>query len=178
MRVKRMKPLIYVITTVFLILVMIGSYFLLSEWRIHRQINIMTDNNETFDMLLQGEGIDLSDYVCYEEVFVGDGHYQLVFTEETTAFYDEGTMVDAILLDIVSDIETMYRPDVTLHQEDSTYQLPYLWIAGGGKTYGTALAFAKRSELRCLIIEHNQGITISHITLKIEGSHCLGKLEF
>ncbi|MBN2877804.1 MAG: hypothetical protein JXL85_09170 [Bacilli bacterium] len=153
-------------------------YYASYEWSIQRNISRMHKENEEFYLLLDAEGISYQDYTLYEEVFIENGNYYLIFTEGYLYEYEEGELVQGMMLEIESDIYTEYRPDISLRLESPYYILPNLWIAGGGSALGTSSAFFKRAELRRLIIENNTSIEIYSITIKLEGEFCLGKIEF
>ncbi|MBN2877194.1 MAG: hypothetical protein JXL85_06000 [Bacilli bacterium] len=154
-----------------------GIYYISYEWSIQSNINKMEEENEYFYEILNVEGIDVHNYGLYEEIFIESGVYYLVFFENGTGI-QEGDIIQGIMLRIETDIDTEYVPSIDLVMEDSNYVLPSLWIAGGGSALGTSQAFFKRAELRRLILENNTNITQQSISIKIEGSYCLGKLEF
>ncbi|XMB72505.1 hypothetical protein RJI07_01040 [Mycoplasmatota bacterium WC30] len=175
---KKIKYLILIILIPILIVALgFGIYFISYEWGVQRNIDNMKTENESFYDILNEEGIDVHNYVLYEEIFMENGKYYLIFTEDTTALYEEGDVIIGILLEIESDIYTEYIPSINWEIEGSNYTLPYLWIAGGGSAYLTSQAFFKRAELRRLVLENSSSITLGDITIMIDGSYCLGKLE-
>lgn len=169
--------MLIIIIPILIVAVGLGIYFLSFEIRINRNINQMEDENEIFYNILSEENIDVEDYILYEEIFEDDGIYYLVFTEEFTASYEDGDLLQGIMLRIETDIETDYTSSIILNTEDSNYVLPSLWIAGGGSALSSSQAFLRRAELRRLLVENNTSITKENITIKIEDSHCLGQLE-
>jgi hypothetical protein len=154
-----------------------GICFLSFEIRINRNLNQIEEENAIFYNILNEKNVDIGDYILYEEIFVDDGIFYLVFTEESTSIHEEGDLLQGIMLRIETDIETDYTSFINLNTEDSNYVLPSLWIAGGGSALNTSQAFLRRAELRRLLVENNTSITKENITIKIEDSHCLGKLE-
>ncbi len=177
MKVLKTSTLL-ILVPILIIALGFGVYYVSYEWSIQRNINRIKEENELFYEILNEEDIDIQNYVLYEEIFIENGKYYLIFTEDVTSIYDEGDIIQGILLEIESDINTAYSSDINLEEENDIYSLPYLWLAGGNSTYGTSQGFYIRSELRRLILENNSSIAQRIITIKIEGSYCLGKLEF
>lgn len=172
------RVLLIIFTPVLIIALVFGITYISNEWRIQRNICNTEKQNAIFYSDLNNEGINYLNYYLYEEVFIEDGVYYLIFTEDSTAIHEEGEIIQGIMISIETDIYSEYKSEINLGKEDANYVLPYLWLAGGGSAYGTSQAFYKRAELRRLIVENNTKITQQNITIKIEGSHCLGKLEF
>jgi len=128
---------------------------------------------------LKDKNIDFNNYVLYEEVFMDNQYFYLVFTEDNTSFYEEGDILLGILMKIDCDVITEYKSDINLKLEGSNYLLPSLWIADGDDSaYSTVNAFLKRAELMRLIIENSSNIVLQSISIEIEGSRCLGKILF
>jgi hypothetical protein len=177
-KMKNIKTLSLIIIIPFIIVAIgLGSYFLSFETRINRNIIKIEDENEIFYNILSEENVDIDDYILYEEIFVDNGVYYLIFTEAWTTTYEDGDLLQAIMLRVETYIDTEYNPSINLVMEDSNYILPSLWMAGGGSALNTSRAFLKRAELRRLLVENNMAITQESITIRIEDSHCLGKLE-
>jgi hypothetical protein len=175
---KNNKALMLIIIIPILIVATgLGIYFLSFEIRINRNINQIEEENEIFYNILNEENVDIGDYILYEEIFVDDGVYYLVFTKESTSIHEDGDLLQGIMLRIETDIEHEYTSSIILNTEDSNYVLPSLWVAGGGSALNTSQAFLRRAELRKLLVENNTGITKENIIIKIEDAHCLGKLE-
>ncbi len=157
----------------------IGVYFLNQNRMIERNIDLMQTENDLFYTLLFEEHIDIGDNVLYDLVIYEDGTYYIIFTEAATALYEEGDVINGVLLEIQSDIYTEYNSDIELSMDvvNEHYTLLYLWLAGGGSSYTSSISFYKRAELRRLVIENQTNIIRQDITIKITGSLCLGKLE-
>lgn len=154
-----------------------GTFYLVNEIRIQNNIAVMKNENELFYAALETEGIDLRDYVLYEEVFLEEGGFFLVFTEGATSLHQEGDLIQGLLLRVHSEVSSGYSPSIECGKEDSLYVLPSLWIAGGGSAFSTSESFRERAEIRRAILENNTGLTTENITIRIEGATCLGKLE-
>jgi hypothetical protein len=169
--------MLIIIIPILIVAVGFGVYYLSFEIRINRNINQIEEENTIFYNILNEENVDIGDYILYEEIFVDDGIYYLVFTEESTSMHEEGDLLQGIMLRIETDIETYYTSSINLSTEDSNYVLPSLWMAGGGSALNTSQAFLRRAELRKLLVENNTSITKENITIIIEDSHCLGQLE-
>jgi len=179
MRKYLKSALIVILIPVFIILLSIGIYYVSYNLTINSRINKIEEENKQFFELLKDKNIDFNNYVLYEEVFMDNQYFYLVFTEDNTSFYEEGDILLGILMKIDCDVITEYKSDVNLKLEGSNYLLPSLWIAGGDDSaYSTVNAFLKRAELRRLIIENSSNIVLQSISIEIEGSRCLGKILF
>jgi hypothetical protein len=179
MRKYLKSTLITILIFIFIILLSIGIYYVSYNLAISSKINKIEEENNQFYELLNDKNIDFDNYVLYEEVFMDNQFFYLVFTEDNTAIYEDGEILQGILIKIDCDVITEYKSDFNLELEGSNYLLPSLWIAGGNDSaYSTVNAFWKRAELRRLIIENSSNIVLQNISIKIEGSHCLGKILF
>ncbi|HOW99953.1 MAG TPA: hypothetical protein PK545_04960, partial [Deltaproteobacteria bacterium] len=58
----------------------LGAYFLVNEIEIQNNIAAMREDNMYSEGFLLAHGIDVTDYVLYEEVFIEDGGFYLIFT--------------------------------------------------------------------------------------------------
>ena len=175
---KVVKKILIILSPFIIIGLIIGGFFLTYDIRVEINRNKMENENELFYDLLDQNSIDVEGLSLYEEVLIDDGKYYIIFMEMDSFYYPtEGSIVSGILLEIDTDITTEYLPSFDLEIREEYYILPSLWIAGGGSSIATAQSFYKRAELRRLLIENNNTITVSNITIKIEGSYCLGKLE-
>ena len=179
MRKHLKSTLIVILIPVFIILLSIGIYYISYNLTINSKINKIEEEDKQFFELLNDKSIDFNNYVLYEEVFMDNQYFYLVFTEDNTSLYEEGDILQGILMKIDCDIITEYKSDINLKLEGSNYMLPSLWIAGGDDSaYTTVNAFLKRAELRRIIIENSFNIVLQNISIKIEGSQCLGKIFF
>jgi len=174
---KLPRILLLILLPFLLIGLSLGTYFLVNEIRIQNNIAAMRNENDLFYAALEAEGIDIRGYVLYEEVFLEEGGYFLIFTEDATSAHEEGDLLQGILLRVHTDVSSEYSPSIECGKEDTLYILPFTWMAGGGSALASSESFRERAEIRRAILEDNAGVTTENITIRIEGSVCLGKLE-
>lgn len=179
MRKYLKRSIIIILIPIVIILLSIGIYYVSYNLAISSKIKKIEKENNEFYELLNDKNIDFDNYVLYEDVFMDNQYFYLVFTEDSTAIHEDGDILQGILMKIDCDVITEYTSDINLELEGSNYPLPSLWIAGGNDSaYSTVIAFWKRAELRRLIIENSSNIVLQNISIKIEGSQCLGKIMF